>query len=89
MLKDGRRVGVVVNSKLKANTLATLLEKHCIGELTVDGKNQPGGVGLYTADTGNRDDILNLYVVTSLPLPEGALPTPPPDPWTTVSEAPF
>lgn len=24
----------------------------------------------------DRDDILNLYVVTNLPLPEGALPAP-------------
>lgn len=30
----------------------------------------------------DRDDILNLYVVTNLPLPAAALP---PDPWTTTS----
>jgi hypothetical protein len=26
----------------------------------------------------DRDDILNLFVVTNLPLPKGALPTPDP-----------
>lgn len=31
----------------------------------------------------DRDDILNLFVVTNLPLPEGARPTPT-DPWATV-----
>ena len=29
----------------------------------------------------DRDDILNLYIVTNLPLPVAALPPPPPDPW--------
>ena len=28
----------------------------------------------------DRDDILNLFVVTNLPLPDGAMP-PPPDPF--------
>ena len=37
----------------------------------------------------DRDDILNLYVVTSLPLPEGALPPPPSNPWSTSDEPPF
>jgi len=38
----------------------------------------------------DRDDILNLYVVTNLPLPAGALPSAPPDPWDSVSgEPPF
>lgn len=37
----------------------------------------------------DRDDILNLYVVTSLPLPEGALPPTPPNPWVTRDEPPF
>jgi hypothetical protein len=38
----------------------------------------------------DRDDILNLYVVTNLPLPAGALPPAPPDPWGSVSgEPPF
>ncbi|AHW65706.1 hypothetical protein CGLY_16665 (plasmid) [Corynebacterium glyciniphilum AJ 3170] len=37
----------------------------------------------------DRDDILNLYVVTSLPLPEGALPPPPPKPWSGNNELPF
>ncbi|MCJ1675675.1 hypothetical protein MT355_20605 [Rathayibacter sp. VKM Ac-2929] len=36
----------------------------------------------------DRDDILNLYVVTSLPLPEGALP-PPHNSWSTGGDAPF
>jgi len=35
----------------------------------------------------DRDDILNLYVVTNLPLPNGALP--PPTPWATSDEPPF
>lgn len=37
----------------------------------------------------DRDDILNLYVVTSLPLPEGARPSLPQDPWSAGDEAPF
>lgn len=37
----------------------------------------------------DREDILNLYVVTNLPLPAGALP-PPQDPWSgTADEPPF
>ena len=36
----------------------------------------------------DRDDILNLYVVTNLPLPDGALPTSSADPSTTL-EPPF
>lgn len=36
----------------------------------------------------DRDDILNLYVVSSLPLPERALP-PIADPWATSDEPPF
>lgn len=36
----------------------------------------------------DRDDILNLYVVTSLPLPDAALP-PVPDAWSTSSDLPF
>jgi hypothetical protein len=35
----------------------------------------------------DRDDILNLYVVTNLPLPAGALPAPI-DPWSTSSDEP-
>jgi hypothetical protein len=35
----------------------------------------------------DRDDILNLYVVTNLPLPAGSLP--PPMSWTTGDEPPF
>src|SRR5690625_5724356 len=34
----------------------------------------------------DRDDILNLYVVANLPLPEGALPPTPPSPWLTRDE---
>jgi len=38
----------------------------------------------------DRDDILNLYVVTNLPLPAGALPPAPPEPWgSTSGEPPF
>ena len=38
----------------------------------------------------DRDDILNLYVVTNLPLPVGALPPAPPDPWAVeTGEPPF
>lgn len=37
----------------------------------------------------DRDDILNLYVVTSLPLPEKARPSLPQDPWSAGDEAPF
>ncbi|OYO07992.1 hypothetical protein CGZ94_21340 [Enemella evansiae] len=37
----------------------------------------------------DRDDILNLYVVANLPLPEGALPPSPPNPWAISDEAPF
>ena len=36
----------------------------------------------------DRDDILNLYVVTNLPLPAGALPAAP-DPWGLPDEPPF
>jgi hypothetical protein len=35
----------------------------------------------------DRDDILNLYVVTNLPLPDGALPPPPANSWP--DEPPF
>jgi hypothetical protein len=35
----------------------------------------------------DRDDILNLYVVTNLPLPEAALPKQP-DPWGGASDEP-
>ena len=35
----------------------------------------------------DRDDILNLYVVTNLPLPAAAMP-PTPDPWTTTTDEP-
>ncbi|MCA0252594.1 MAG: hypothetical protein LCH76_09965 [Actinobacteria bacterium] len=37
----------------------------------------------------DRDDILNLYVVASLPLPTGALPQTPVDPWAGSDEPPF
>ena len=37
----------------------------------------------------DRDDILNLYVVANLPLPEGALPPTPTSPWSTNAETPF
>lgn len=37
----------------------------------------------------DRDDILNLYVVTNLPLPEGALPSSAPPPRATSDEPPF
>lgn len=37
----------------------------------------------------DRDDILNLYVVTSLPLPEGALPEPSPNLWSKTDGPPF
>jgi len=36
----------------------------------------------------DREDILNLYVVTNLPLPAGALPPPIPDPWASGSDEP-
>lgn len=36
----------------------------------------------------DREDILNLFIVTNLPLPKGALP-PPPDPSTLPDEIPF
>jgi len=36
----------------------------------------------------DRDDILNLYVVTSLPLPAGALPPRAADPWSTLGDEP-
>jgi hypothetical protein len=37
----------------------------------------------------DRDDILNLYVVTSLPLPAAALPPAPRGPWLKSDEPPF
>lgn len=37
----------------------------------------------------DRDDILNLYVVTSLPLPVEALAPTPPNSWATTDEPPF
>ena len=36
----------------------------------------------------DRDDILNLFVVTNLPLPKGALP-PSPSPWDLDDDVPF
>ncbi|NUT48859.1 MAG: hypothetical protein HOV94_16365 [Saccharothrix sp.] len=36
----------------------------------------------------DRDDILNLYVVASLPLPAGALPPAPADPWAIRGDEP-
>jgi hypothetical protein len=36
----------------------------------------------------DRDDILNLYVVTNVPLPAGALPPAPQDPWGRTSDGP-
>ena len=36
----------------------------------------------------DRNDTLNLYVATSLPVPLGALPTPP-DAWSTSGDLPF
>lgn len=36
----------------------------------------------------DRDDILNLYVVASLPLPAGALPPAPADPWAVKGDEP-
>jgi hypothetical protein len=36
----------------------------------------------------DRDDILNLYVVTNLPLPAGALRPSPADPWTVAGDEP-
>lgn len=36
----------------------------------------------------DRDDILNLFVVTNLPLPKGALP-PSPSPWSLDDDVPF
>lgn len=36
----------------------------------------------------DREDILNLYVVTNLPLPAGALPPAPPDPWSRAFDEP-
>jgi hypothetical protein len=36
----------------------------------------------------DRDDILNLYVVASLPVPAGALPPAPPDPWARAADEP-
>ncbi len=35
----------------------------------------------------DRDDILNLYVVANIPLPDAAVPIPP-DPWTTSADEP-
>lgn len=37
----------------------------------------------------DRDDILNLYIVTSLPLPDRALPPTPPNPWSSSDEPPY
>lgn len=37
----------------------------------------------------DRDDILNLYVVTNLPLPSAAMPPSPPNPWPASDEPPF
>jgi len=36
----------------------------------------------------DREDILNLYVVVNLPLPTGALPPGPVDPWAAVGDEP-
>lgn len=37
----------------------------------------------------DRDDILDLFTVTNLPLPKGALPSPPPSPWDEDDDVPF
>lgn len=37
----------------------------------------------------DREDILNLYVVANLPMPIGALPSAPPNPWSANDEPPF
>lgn len=37
----------------------------------------------------DREDILNLYVVATLPLPDGALPPAPPEPWSAPEQPPF
>jgi hypothetical protein len=37
----------------------------------------------------DRDDILDLFTVTNLPLPKGALPTPPSSPWDEDDDVPF
>lgn len=37
----------------------------------------------------DREDILNLFTVTNLPLPKGALPPPTPNPWSARDGAPF
>lgn len=37
----------------------------------------------------DRDDLLNLYVIANLPLPEDALPPTPPSPCSAHDEAPF
>lgn len=37
----------------------------------------------------DRDDILDLFTVTNLPLPKGALPSPPASPWDEADEVPF
>jgi hypothetical protein len=62
------------------------------GEITKAARNWLG----YALDASkrsqiifiDRDDILNLYMVTNLPLPAEALP-PTPDPWTTFQEPSF
>lgn len=63
------------------------------GEITKAARNWLGNALAATKRSQimfmDRDDILNLYVVTSLPLPEGALPPPPPNPWSASDEPPF
>lgn len=62
------------------------------GEITKQARNWLGNALDATKRSQvmflDREDILNLFVVTSLPLPAGALPTPPTDIWGE-HESPF
>jgi hypothetical protein len=61
------------------------------GEITKAARNSLGNA----LDASKRShimfldrDILNLYVVTDMPMPAAAIPTTP-DPWNTNDEPPF
>jgi hypothetical protein len=63
------------------------------GEITKAARNWLGNV-LDAAKRSqimfiDRDDILNLYVVTNLPLPDAALPPAPADAWGSADDPPF
>lgn len=63
------------------------------GEITKQARNWIGGKLDASKRSQvmfmDRDDILDLFTVTNLPLPKGALPPPPPSPWDLEDDVAF